>query len=1046
MTNQNFTRFTCFTLFLLLYSTLTAQWKEEQLPSMTHGVYYYTGSQYFGFLYNGDDQIYTSTDGKFWQPTNPLPLTSSYPEKISGNGDTVVLHYGFDTLNVVYSTNRGQSWTVGATFLSPTFQSTYFNGRLFRNRTSTTIAYSDDFGTTWQDITNTTFDYYAAEQMTLHKGQLWAKGTSGIILHSSDLGLTWAQGSQPAYQAGEAMSESYASKNVLFLVASTISSQNYKYYCSTDAGATWLRINLPGGADGLQEHQNILYTFVQNTLMVSHDWGQTWVPGLKWFHVISDDLLWDGELASFDHGVTWEPAFFGFPNDFFSFTPHANSFHITSGANTILQAVDSSDVLNWKSKPYQSLNFISHRDRHVHIVISQAVLYYSIDDGDTWNQNNISSDYYVTGMHLGTIYFANLQGNQNFVTQDFGQTITPLALPGLSFSFIKANQQIYAITLQNQVFAAPFTDPTNFQPSQLQLPSATIWNDYFGLGDQFFCKTFSNLILRYDGVNWDTCHFHGVNLNNLYLGNSIFVGNNSQLLLLYRPTTINSSKLISSVDGGLNWVDISAQFPPLDPYTVLFQTDHNLYISFEDGIGHSRLFRLPSKLAQYPLAKGSVYYDDNQNGALDMGEKPYPNLIAKSEMTGYLAVSNTSGAFDIPYFAGGADTITTILRNPYHFVTTPTTVVQSTSNFVHQIGIGSVPNITDLTVDLTSFTLFRPGFVSTLMATIRNTGTLDAPSQFMFILDPNVQFVSSSPLVPSSIQGDTLWFQIPTIVVNTSFILTIELKADVVTPIGTDLSLMGQVITQSNDFAPLDNSSTIRTTVVGSFDPNDKAVEPENLHPDMVAKHENLYYTIRFQNTGNFPATFVRVLDTLDQNLNVASLLPVAASHPYTWTIRDRNILDVFFDNINLADSVSNEPASHGFIKFAIQADSTLQLGQSIKNSAAIYFDFNTPVITNTVQTEVKIVRTQEPQRQSFTFQISPNPGRGRFIVSLDHSIFEPAVVRVIDASGRVCATQNFDDLPAAFELPKWSKVSGTYFVHITTHSGKTAVRQLAVE
>ena len=54
------------------------------------------------------------------------------------------------------------------------------------------------------------------------------------------------------------------------------------------------------------------------------------------------------------------------------------------------------------------------------------------------------------------------------------------------------------------------------------------------------------------------------------------------------------------------------------------------------------------------------------------------------------------------------------------------------------------------------------------------------------------------------------------------------------------------------------------------------------------------------------------------------------------------------FDGINLPDSNSNEPASHGWITYTIDQVPGLLVGTQIRNTAAIYFDYNAPVITNT--------------------------------------------------------------------------------------------------
>jgi uncharacterized repeat protein (TIGR01451 family) len=76
-------------------------------------------------------------------------------------------------------------------------------------------------------------------------------------------------------------------------------------------------------------------------------------------------------------------------------------------------------------------------------------------------------------------------------------------------------------------------------------------------------------------------------------------------------------------------------------------------------------------------------------------------------------------------------------------------------------------------------------------------------------------------------------------------------------------------------------SNSFTFIVTCSWDPNDKAVNPSGV----TAAHytlmdEELQYTIRFQNCGNDTAFNIRVLDTLDANLDMSTLQIVASSHP----------------------------------------------------------------------------------------------------------------------------------------------------------------------
>ena len=55
------------------------------------------------------------------------------------------------------------------------------------------------------------------------------------------------------------------------------------------------------------------------------------------------------------------------------------------------------------------------------------------------------------------------------------------------------------------------------------------------------------------------------------------------------------------------------------------------------------------------------------------------------------------------------------------------------------------------------------------------------------------------------------------------------------------------------------------------------------------------------------------------------------------------------FVNINLVDSTTNAEASKGYVSYRVKPLANLPLGTTIENTASIYFDFNTPIVTNTV-------------------------------------------------------------------------------------------------
>jgi uncharacterized repeat protein (TIGR01451 family) len=201
--------------------------------------------------------------------------------------------------------------------------------------------------------------------------------------------------------------------------------------------------------------------------------------------------------------------------------------------------------------------------------------------------------------------------------------------------------------------------------------------------------------------------------------------------------------------------------------------------------------------------------------------------------------------------------------------------------------------------------------------------------------------------------------------------------------------------TPSIDRACLENS--------GSFDPNDKHGFPTGYGDNhRIRPGQALEYMIRFQNTGTDTAFTVQIRDTLSAWLDPATIRPGASSHPYTWNLSGPGVLTFRFDNIMLPDSNVNLTGSQGFVSFRIDQKPEVPLETQILNTAAIYFDFNAPVITNQTLHTVGvdyITATKDFEKPNVpAIAVQPNPAEKETLVSLP-----PGTERlmVFDALGR---------------------------------------------
>ena len=224
--------------------------------------------------------------------------------------------------------------------------------------------------------------------------------------------------------------------------------------------------------------------------------------------------------------------------------------------------------------------------------------------------------------------------------------------------------------------------------------------------------------------------------------------------------------------------------------------------------------------------------------------------------------------------------------------------------------------------------------------------------------------------------------------------------------------------------------------MIGSFDPNDKAAFPKGKGPEhYIDRNIDLEYKIRFQNTGTDTAFTVVVIDTLSTMLDPITFRPGASSHPYELVVLDQNIVQFTFNNIELPDSNVNEAASHGFVQFKIAQQMDLPYESVINNNAAIYFDFNDPIITNTTFHTIEApapVNTAEVYIDGLEVQVFPNPFKDKTLLLLS-SEYQELKFTLYNLQGQLVQQKMYNS--NAIEISGSELISGTYFYKLN-HNG----------
>lgn len=197
-----------------------------------------------------------------------------------------------------------------------------------------------------------------------------------------------------------------------------------------------------------------------------------------------------------------------------------------------------------------------------------------------------------------------------------------------------------------------------------------------------------------------------------------------------------------------------------------------------------------------------------------------------------------------------------------------------------------------------------------------------------------------------------------------------------------------------------------------SYDPNDKQGFPLGYGSQhRILPGTDIEYMVRFQNTGTDTAFTVVIRDTLDANLDPTTIVPGASSHPYRFSFYGKNGIKFTFDPIALPDSAANQEASNGFVSFRISQRPNVPLGTDIKNRAAIYFDFNDAVLTNTtvhrVDRDFVTVAAWAPKLKQVRLSVSPNPIDDTALLSLSGLDENTGwTLEIVDVNGKLVHEQ----------------------------------------
>jgi hypothetical protein len=354
------------------------------------------------------------------------------------------------------------------------------------------------------------------------------------------------------------------------------------------------------------------------------------------------------------------------------------------------------------------------------------------------------------------------------------------------------------------------------------------------------------------------------------------------------------------------------------------------------------------------LASGKIFYDFNENGEQDENEIPLSFAGMEDENSGSLFFSNQNGHWTRCLDEG--NTTISIIEVPDYFLAVPPshTLDLSEGDEVNNLDFALQPDGIHHDLSVNMFNIFpdRPGFSNEYTVEYNNIGNTCVDDISLEITLDERLTIDSLSAADYSITDNTIIINAGELCFPESGSFQIFHTLDDTVSIGSILQSDVSISSSEEDQTPENNSLVFESEVFGAYDPNDKWVDKEEITPQFITDDKKLEYRIRFQNTGNFFAERVVITDEIDENLDLSTLEILSYSHDMELSVEGRTAFFTF-DEIFLPDSSSNEAESHGFVRFRIAPNDDLSLGDFIDNTAAIYFDFNEPIITNTVTTTV---------------------------------------------------------------------------------------------
>ncbi len=373
-------------------------------------------------------------------------------------------------------------------------------------------------------------------------------------------------------------------------------------------------------------------------------------------------------------------------------------------------------------------------------------------------------------------------------------------------------------------------------------------------------------------------------------------------------------------------------------------------------------FRFVNKSVKTELRRidGRVFVDRDGDCSFSADEPGLPMLVIEDANSNSLQLTGKDGRFSL-YRKPGEYRITLASSDLWRVAcgsATQTVLVEDANTGAYNIEFPLTAQASVRRLELSvSSSRAIVGRQITYRLQYRNTGSVPFSGKLIFCHDKILSDFDANPMAERYTVNIAEW-DIESLEIGHSDVISVSLQVPA-DPSLNRQTLCAKLTTDQQGGSDISAGAAYSESCVAirnSYDPNDIQVAPAGTGSEgSVSLIDTvLTYTVRFQNVGTAAARNVRVLDTLSEQFNIETLQLGAASHTYSVSLHAKNIVEWQFNNIELAPKREDEEGSQGFLSYKLHLRQGLPVNSEIRNRAAIYFDYNEPIITNTVRTTLR--------------------------------------------------------------------------------------------